>query len=134
MKAELIDGNMQLAFDKEDNAELKEYADSVLKAVFNNLSEDNNCMVIQQNEQMKQMMIMSCTIPQMIEIIKKYLADYQAEIVFIGENRMAKNAVIAVSVEKEEKSGIYEMQEDCSLVYSKVNANPLIARILRSLK
>jgi len=134
MKAEMVDGYMQVAFDSNDNEELKNYPDAVIRAVFDSFSEESNSLTIQQNEQMKQMMILSCTIPQMIEILKKYVADYHAEIVFMGENKFSKTIVAAVRTEKEEKSGIYEVQEDYSLVYSKVNDNPLIARVLRSLK
>ena len=134
MKAEIVDGYMQVAFDSNDNEELKAYPDAVIRAVFDSFSNNSNSLTIQQNEQMKQMMILSCTIPQMIEILKKYVADYHAEIVFMGENKTSNTIVTAVRTDKEEKSGIYEVQEDYSLMYSEMNKNPAVARILRSLK
>ncbi|MBR7083704.1 MAG: hypothetical protein IKI37_00750 [Oscillospiraceae bacterium] len=134
MKAELIDENMQIAFDEKDNADLKEDAESVLKAVFERLS-GNDSMAIQQNELVNsQMMIMNCNAEQMIAVIKKYLEDFQAEIVFVGENKKAKEVIVSVRAETEQKSGVYEIQEDFSLLYSKLNDNPLIARILKALK
>ena len=134
MKAEIVDGYMQVAFDSNDNEELKTYPDAVIRAVFDSFSNNSSSLTIQQNEQMKQMMILSCTIPQMIEILKKYVADYHAEIVFMGENKASNTIVTAVRTDKEEKSGIYEMQKDYSLMYSEMNKNPAVARILRSLK
>lgn len=134
MKAEIVDGYMQVAFDSNDNEELKTYPDAVIRAVFDSFLNNSNSLTIQQNEQMKQMMILSCTIPQMIEILKKYVADYHAEIVFMGENKASNTIVTAVRTDKEEKSGIYEVQEDYSLMYSEMNKNPAVARILRSLK
>lgn len=134
MKAEIVDGYMQVAFDSNDNEELKTYPDAVIRAVFDSFSNNSSSLTIQQNEQMKQMMILSCTIPQMIEILKKYVADYHAEIVFMGENKASNTIVTAVRTDKEEKSGIYEVQEDYSLMYSEMNKNPAVARILRSLK
>ena len=134
MKAEQIDGNMQIAFDEKDNAELKEDAESLLKAVFERLS-GNDSMAIQQNELVNsQMMIMNCTAEQMIAVIKKYLEDFQAEIVFVGEHKLSKTVIVSVRTETEQKSGVYEIQEDFSLLYSKLNDNPLIARILKALK
>ena len=134
MKAEMVDGYMQVAFDSNDNEELKTYPDAIIRAVFDSFSKNSSSLTIQQNEQMKQMMILSCTIPQMIEILKKYVADYHAEIVFMGENKASNTIVTAVRTDKEEKSGIYEVQEDYSLMYSEMNKNPAVARILRSLK
>ena len=124
MKAEIVDGYMQVAFDSNDNEELKTYPDAIIRAVFDSFSNNSNSLTIQQNEQMKQMMILSCTIPQMIEILKKYVADYHAEIVFMGENKASNTIVTAVRTDKEEKSGIYEVQEDYSLMYSEMNKNP----------
>ena len=135
MKAEIINSGMQISFDRTDNADLKENPEAVLKAVFDNLSKNNDSLTIQQNDEMKQMMIPVCPLEDMPEVIRKYVTDYNAEIDFISEHRLAKNVVVAVRVETEQKSGMYEYQKkDYSLIYSVQNDNPLIKRLFGSLK
>lgn len=134
MKVKMTNG-VEVTFEQQDNAELRENPESVLKAVFEQFSWYNTSLTIQQNDNMRQMMIPSCPVGDMVQIVRKYVSDYNAEIDFIGEHHLAKNIVVAVRTETEQKSGVYDYnKDDFSLTYSEINDNPAVKRLLGCLK
>mgnify|MGYP006916239150 CR=1 FL=1 len=133
MKVDAKNG-LDITFEKQDNAELKENPEAVLKSVLEQFPKEFDSLVIQQNDEMKQIMIINCPIKDMQKVISKYVRDYNAEIDFIAEQSIAKMAVVAVRTETELKSGLYEYKKDGTLAYSDYNNNSALKRLFGSLK